>query len=89
MNVIYNAPVTIDNSKERESLLGLCRSFYWRLSRDYRGIKRSFSVVDEGYEFRTASTDYFMLVICILDLACVSFTYYRFNSDYVILVKEF
>lgn len=89
MNVIYNLPVTIDNSKEREDFRGFCRSFYWKLSRDYRCVRKLFISGEDGFEFRTKDATMFLRTISILDLSLVSFTYYKFLDTFVVVVKSF
>lgn len=89
MNVIYTSPITIDNSKERGNLLGFCRSFYWRLSRDFRKVKRDFVSCSDGFELRTEDRELFTRALLVLDLASVTFTYYSFLGKFVVLVKEF
>ena len=89
MNVIYNLPVTVDNSKERGGFMGLCRSFYWKLSRDYREVRMCFVSCDEGFELRTSDKDLFVKALLILDLSLVSFTHYVFMNTYVVVVSGF
>lgn len=88
-NVIYNLPVTVDNSKERGSFMGLCRSFYWKLSRDYREVRKCFTSCDEGFELRTSDKDLFVRALLVLDLSLTSFTHYRFMNTYVVVVNGF
>lgn len=88
-NVIYNLPVTVDNSKERGSFMGLCRSFYWKLSRDYREVRSCFTSCDEGFELRTSDKALFVRALLILDLSLTSFTHYRFMNTYVVVVNGF
>ena len=88
-NLFFSSPVIIDNSKERESLLGFCRSFYWKLSRDFRQVRKQFIFTAEGFELRTKDSILFLDILLILDLALVSFEHYSFLDTYIVLVKEF
>lgn len=90
MNSLYNSYIVIDNSQERRSLLGALRSFLWRLSKDYKGVRRLFTRDENGvYYLITRDKEQFMRAVLILDLSLTSFSYHYLLNTFYVKVKEF
>lgn len=90
MNSFYSSDIVVDNSQERKSLLGFFHSFLWRLSKDYKEIKKLFVRDENGiYHFITRDKEQFMRVLLVLDLSLISFSYYHFLNTYFVKVREF